>query len=562
MSYPLEASVKVKNYKCFGDDLVGFDDLYPVNIIIGRNNTGKSALIELVDFAISIKEFGFQLGHRGKNPEVHITKKLTEAEIRKVFPSGKSDGVIGSDHFRYASQWIGKPITFHLTPTERKFVSIDPPFQLKDVQTQYAQRLVESIGNPFVGKVFRRLFADRDIMPETDGSHTDMTENGRGATNMIQMFYNKANKERSTVEADLLNALNEICKPDSFFTRILVRQQNNNEWEIFLEETNKGFVALSQSGSGLKTIILVLVHLILLPKFHGKKLNEYIFAFEELENNLHPGLQRRLLNYIRKIAIEQDCCFILTTHSNVVIDLFSKDDKAQIIHTTHDSTQACAKRVQTYIHNRGVMDDLDVRASDLLQANGIVWVEGPSDRLYFNTWMRLCSDGKLKEGAHYQCIFYGGRLLSHLSAAVEPDENEINMLRVNKNAILLMDSDKRNKAGRLNTTKKRIKSEIEAIGGYSWVTNGREIENYIPLSAMRKKYPEITGLKRVKQYQDFASYLNKIRKGDGNKFRGKKVLFADAICQHITSKEELKSILDFKKRVEAVCSLIRKWNNL
>src|SRR5262249_14330420 len=159
----------------------------------------------------------------------------------------------------------------------------------------------------------------------------------------------------------------------------------------------------------------------------------------ELENNLHPALQRRLLTYLRQVAETEGCRFFLTTHSSVAIDLFARDSLAQIIHVTHDTRKAAAKRVTTYIDNRGVLDDLGVRASDILQANGIVWVEGPSDRLYFNRWVEVVSHGELTEGVHYQCVFYGGKVLAHLSGA-EPDINPteaLKILRVNRNAILI-----------------------------------------------------------------------------------------------------------------------------
>src|SRR4029077_1139622 len=111
----------------------------------------------------------------------------------------------------------------------------------------------------------------------------------------------------------------------------------------------------------------------------------------------------------------------LTTHSSAAIDMFAKDSDAQIIHVRHDGKAANATRAQTYVENAGVIDDLDIRASDLLQANSIIWVEGPSDRIYINRWILLWSDGQLKEGIHYQCMFYGGRLLAHLEAC-SPDD--------------------------------------------------------------------------------------------------------------------------------------------
>lgn len=234
------------------------------------------------------------------------------------------------------------------------------------------------------------------------------------------------------MEDIILKELNRIFRSDAVFNRIICQQLENETWEIYLEEKTKGRIPLSESGSGLKTIILVLVFLYLVPHVEKKKLDEYIFAFEELENNLHPALIRRLLDYLYKIYREQGCIFFLTTHSSIVIDLFSKNKDAQIVHVIHNGETAECRIAKTYIENKKIIDDLDIRASDLLQANVVIWVEGPSDRIYLNKWIELWSDNELKEGTHYQCVFYGGRLLTHLDAC-EPTEihDRVSILNVN-----------------------------------------------------------------------------------------------------------------------------------
>ena len=42
------SSIKIKDYKCFlkENDYQGFDDIKPINVIIGKNNSGKSKLLE------------------------------------------------------------------------------------------------------------------------------------------------------------------------------------------------------------------------------------------------------------------------------------------------------------------------------------------------------------------------------------------------------------------------------------------------------------------------------------------------------------------------------------
>jgi len=43
-------NLKIKNYKCFGDTAQGFNEIKPINIIIGKNNSGNSSLIDLIKF--------------------------------------------------------------------------------------------------------------------------------------------------------------------------------------------------------------------------------------------------------------------------------------------------------------------------------------------------------------------------------------------------------------------------------------------------------------------------------------------------------------------------------
>ena len=109
--------------------------------------------------------------------------------------------------------------------------------------------------------------------------------------------------------------------------------------------------------SGFLPVILVLANLFLIPYHDKTDLDRYVFGLEELENNVHPALQRRLLLYLRKIAIEEDSIFFITTHSNVVIDLFSTDGCAQILHITNDGKESSITKAVTYVQHKDVLDD-------------------------------------------------------------------------------------------------------------------------------------------------------------------------------------------------------------
>jgi len=556
-----EVSIKIKNYKCFGDSLEGFNSILPINVIIGRNNSGKSSLLDLIKYAIRPYDLS-SLGHNDQKPEVILTAPLSEKELKKVFhPHASGGSVPGHTHWEFGKRWINKKLTVKLELKDQMtFLRIDPPFT-QNTMEEYQRNLAREKINPFSNKQFKHLRAERDIRPE--GDHEGLVnENGSGATNIIQQFINKVALPSDLVEKTFLNELNKIMEPDASFTDIVVQQIEGDSWEVFLEEKGKGRIALSQSGSGLKTVLLVLVYIYLVPHLEKHDLSSYIFAFEEIENNLHPALQRRLFLYIREIAVKSGAVFFLTTHSNVVIDLFNSDQEAQLIHVAHDGNEAKTHQVKAFIERQGVLDDLDIRASDLLQSNGVIWVEGPSDRLYINKWIELWNDGELREGAHYQCVFYGGRLLAHLSASDPNEELDelIKILLVNRNAIIVIDSDKKNKPQPINDTKKRILKEIEEINGICWITKGREIENYIPSEALVSLYNQKT-TKKLGQYDSFSEYLDTIKKGEGKKFLSNKVRFAERIRSNLT-KENLSSVLDIDERIKEVSKRIKSWNRL
>ncbi len=554
-----------RNFKCLGNDESGYERILPINLIIGRNNSGKSTFLEIVEYAKGDKNFQ-HLGHKDTQPSIiiHGTNVLNERIVQQVFRPGVSAGVIGGNHWEFGKSLVGRKLLWKQelpVPNGIRYVSIDPPLNRSDIDEHLVQ-LVRHIQNPLVSMTFKRLFPDRDIVPENEIFPPLVSANGQGATNTIRQFLMRAALPSSLVENLILTELNKIVRPDTSITEIIVQQLEDGKWEIYLGEHTKGRIPLSQSGSGLKTIILILVLLYLVPRIENKQLHQYIFGFEELENNLHPALQRRLLLYLRNIALKSNCVFFLTTHSNVIIDLFSKDEYAQILHVKHDGEKASVAKAVTYIHHRGILDDLDVRASDLLQSNGIVWVEGPSDRIYFNRWIDIWTDRKLQEGTHYQCIFYGGRLLAHLSAD-DPDidpNNLVKILRVNRNAILLIDSDRNKESNDINETKKRLISEIENVAGLVWISSGKEVENYIPVEAIRKHYHD-ESIETIGAFESFADYLEKFKSGEGARFLRKKVQYAEEISIHFT-KESLSQQLDLCDYIEKVCQKIRGWNSI
>jgi putative ATP-dependent endonuclease of the OLD family len=563
-----DLQIRIRNYKCF-DDAVIFNSLKKLNLIIGRNNSGKSSLVDIVE-AISGNNYEFDQAtwRSGKQPEILFKSHMPEALLKQIFPSSRSGGFAHA----YASFWeygkvlINREIEWLKSGKNAntvKFISCDEKGMVPPLSSvhELAKQVAEGMSIPIQGRIFKRLGSERDIKVEpSDLSNLAIHSDGRGITNVIQRYLTAAALPGDLVEVDILSALNKIFVGDAYFSSITTQQHPNGHWEIFLQENEKGKIALSKSGSGLKTVIAILTFLILIPHIERKKPEKYLFAFEEIENNIHPALLRRLGWFLYEFFRAQDNMLFLTTHSNVLIDLFSKQNDAQIIHVTHQAGISTCRTATTYFDNHGILDDLDVRASDILQSNGIIWVEGPSDRIYLKTWIDLWSDGKLKEGYHYQILYYGGRLLSHLSAE-EPDlvENTVSILQANRNAMILIDSDKKNNDTAINSTKQRLLNEFTKMNSYVWITGGKEIENYLSAEVIAASFGKPVDTD-VAAFESFFEYLETISPGMGRKHEKKKYLLAELLIPKMT-RQNCEKRLDLDIHMTRVCEEIRKWNN-
>ena len=426
-------------------------------------------------------------------------------------------------------------------------------------------------------QLFRRLLADRDIKTEPQDLDLTLEQDGNGASNIIRRFILTANEQfpREVIQRELLDALNFIFGNDGQFSEIQVQVHDDgraggsaDHWEVYLGEDKKGLVPLSKSGSGLKTILLVLLNLLVVPKIEKRNKSEFVFAFEELENNLHPALLRRLFQYIEEYAINEKTHIFLTTHSSTALDFFGISRNAQIIHVLHDGESARTTTVSAHFDRLGVVSELGAKPSDLLQANGIVWVEGPSDRIYLNRWIDLYSKGRFQEGRDYQCAFYGGSLLARTQfkspeEAEEAENNLVNLLWVNPNIIVLCDGDQTAKDSDIKNRVRRIQEEIKEIpNAHIWITDAKEIENYIPGSVIEKAL-DLSGLRDPEQYENFfprkkacsGSYIE----SNLNRHYVDKIDLAKTSVPHMKN-DIMADRFDWKEQMKEIVAHIESWN--
>jgi predicted ATP-dependent endonuclease of OLD family len=424
------------NYKSFQDS--GVLEFQPgINIIVGANNSGKTALLEALtlNFKTSPHRSIETLPQPNSTPiresVAKVTLIFTKAEIHRLFDnlspncyvglsSARNSYLSASEVLALFQKWMDNPSDVELTASKSTAHSVNrDDISIKDLDP--AVELTYYRPDPMkMGFNSRKNLIKKDANDRfTFGQETDEADKHREENFFVTLFDEFANRvsqlqaqrfvgqcsvgdneELNSSASNLAEVIHLLESPikkklyerfnqyvSTMFpqfglvsTRILekqIRQGPNLElliWPTKSIESGREDLAFSLSNCGTGIGQVLAILYVVLASPQPRPI-----VIDEPQCYLHPGAAKKLIEILKEFPQHQ---YFIATHSAEII---AAANPSTIVKLRHEDgyTKASTMNARDIREQRSLLAELGVSLSDVFGADSILWVEGPTEELCF-----------------------------------------------------------------------------------------------------------------------------------------------------------------------------------
>ena len=458
------------------------DDLGDLTIIIGENSSGKSNVLEALDFFFNQFDSAPQRNVGAvndylwfdRNPqndiEFTLSMRVNDNELKEILPEQLRKAMIknladlevkqSSDvqvtrvlsGTPTAASWSTKLISVNGTElvsdgqlvfkiegvTEMEVTPVSPPLQPGVTVVPPGQAagppppsvspttvlgsLLQKISKKFMGS-YRIISAARNVTGSASrlGDRVAFVNQGTmgDLTTFGQSMERDHLKKWADVEENVTSAARNIRDLRVVAGQITVGEQGSDTR-----------YPISLVGGGNQEI-LSLAH----ELTKGK---DTIYGLEEPEQHLHPELARDFFDVLREIS--KDNQILVTTHSPVFVDQIELGNTWL---ARRANNQTLLVKVKETTDLKEVLYEIGTKPSDVFFANAILFVEGPTERIVIPILAKKLGIGLREIGLSIIPIHGKGSGKYHLQVWIEASQ------AVAIPYFMLLDSDAKDDAGRL-----------------------------------------------------------------------------------------------------------------
>jgi AAA domain, putative AbiEii toxin, Type IV TA system len=419
-------SMRILNYKCFDDyHKIVFGER--LNLIVGQNNAGKTAVFDCLDFQRFTSK-----PHRGlsvdpfstPNPisTLEMQLRISGNELYRMLMDAGDNGLV--INLKAGDPSVAKMVLERLFETD--YIDYDLNFSTRYGWiggSQDEQSTFQSAGN---GPNFRFIASpDRSSwqVDQINGASTFAVSFGQlfsrsayvfkaerlnvgqcavsspaplatDASNLAACIQNlQANPSRF---ARFASVVREILPSVKWVSAHVLNQSATgiSIWNASVEREDLR-VGLEDSGTGVGQILSIIYAVM-------ESTDKKILAIDEPNSFLHPAASRKLMDVLTRY----DHQYIISTHSPEVIGrcradtlhVLKRDDNHTAIQVMDSSDVSSLK---------GVLSEVGVHLSDLLGPDAIIWVEGQTEQECFPLLFKA-GGIELPRGVSFIAVLHNG----------------------------------------------------------------------------------------------------------------------------------------------------------
>ena len=426
------------------------NELGRINIICGRNNSGKTSLLEAL-----CEKNKYGIGKTIKSNEEWLSELFRQQAEGYTSPAPRVSTEwfnqyiqnLANNNVIWFSDQIGDIIT-DIKKSKKGHRVLgnhnENIFHFETLLNNFFSKQI-SYYNPVLIPPKRRLEFKSNI-----NMNQEITPSGDGIINKLFFLKNQ------DLESTNYGIYKKIYDTFQYITnsKFNVVPNKENNIELFYQ-TDLDWIPADACGLGLTDILIIITVL--------NVFDNNIFFIEEPENHLHADFQKKLLFYLTSIKSKQ---FFLTTHSATFIN-------TDIIDKIFYCNNNGEIKISDQTSKSEIINSLGYSVTDNLVADLIILLEGPSDIPVIKEMLKWV--GVLP---HHNIKYWplGGDIMASLDLSVFAER---------KNVISLIDSDPGSSSQRTRFINNCKTNQI-----YCKKLKRYSIENYFTISALRETFSD------------------------------------------------------------------------